>query len=157
MRITPEITSWLLEENNPAVRVRTLTGLCGLPENHEKVKAARQIVIQTLKPAYDLSWMSLKGQVLVYNLTALAESGLLHQDVPIESVVDKLLLQPFDAGCGDLMTLRALIMLGYGNDLRVQKRLTQVIDTQLPDGGWLCLHRVRKLKRIPKSCIKNFQ
>ena len=148
------ILNWLLEDDNPGVRTRTLTGLCGYPEDHPAVTASRRLVIRTLPAARDLSWMSLKGQILTYNLTALAESGLTGQDIPVKTVVDKILAQPFDASCGDLMALRALVMLGYGNDPRLEERLTTLKDVQLPDGGWLCLHRVRKLKRVPKSCIR---
>jgi hypothetical protein len=148
------IVNWLLEENNPGVRVRALTELCGFTEDHEDVKAARRMVTQTFNTAYDLSWMELKGLPLIYNLTALAEMGLSYKDVPINPVVDKLLIQPFDAGCGDMMALRALVMLGYENDSRVKKRLDQMVDVQLLDGGWLCLHRVYKMKKEPKSCIK---
>jgi hypothetical protein len=146
--------NWLLENDNPGVRVRTLVGLCSYPEDHPFVKEARQRVVQQLKSAHDLSWMALKGQILVYNLTALAEMGLSCEDVPIEPVVDRLLSQPFDANCADLMTLRALAMLGYANDNRMVERLKQMEDALLPDGGWICLHRVQKMERIPKSCIK---
>ncbi|GAG73091.1 unnamed protein product, partial [marine sediment metagenome] len=154
MEINNYILNWLLEDNNPGVRVRTLTELCGFSENHKKVKTSRQLVVDSLEAAKDLSWMALKGQILVYNLTALAESGLTRKDIKIDSVVDKIISMPFDIGCGDLMALRAMVMLGYGNNPEVKKRLTQMKNDQLPDGGWLCLHRVRKMKKIPKSCIK---
>lgn len=98
--------------------------------------------------------MELQGQVLVYNLTALAESGLSCEDVAIGPVVDRVLSQPFDANCGELMALRALVMLGYRSDPRLEQRLSQFNEAQLPDGGWLCLHRVRKMKKTPKSCIR---
>jgi hypothetical protein len=146
--------NWLLENDNPGVRVRTLVGLCSYPEDHPFVKEARQRVVQQQKLAHDLSWMALKGQILVYHLTALAEMGLSCEDVPIEPVVDLLLSQPFDANCADLMTLRAMVMLGYTNDNRMIERLKKMEDALLPDGGWLCLHRVQKMERIPKSCIK---
>lgn len=152
--IGEDIVNWLLENDNPGVRARTLIGLCSYPEGHPLVKEARQRVVQQLKPAHDFSWMALKGQVLVYNLTALAEMGLTFEHVPIEPVVDRLLSQPFDANCADLMTLRALVMLGYANDNRVVDRLKQIEDASLPDGGWLCLHRVQKMDHTPKSCIK---
>jgi hypothetical protein len=148
------IINWLLEDNNPGVRTRTLKGLCGFSENHTAVKEARKSVKHALKAAQDLSWMALKGQILVYNLTALAESGLSYEDVRIEPVIDKLLSQPFDVNCSDLMALRAMVMLGYGSMPRVKERLEQLKKARLPDGGWLCLHRVNKMKRIPKSCIK---
>ena len=98
--------------------------------------------------------MTLKGQILVYNLTALGEMGLTCEDVPIELVVERLLSQPFDANCSDLMALRAIVMLGYANDRRVIERLKQMEAAVLPDGGWLCLHRVQKMDYTPKSCIK---
>jgi len=136
------------------VRVRALTGLCGYSPDHQEVTAARHLVIQTLPAARDLSWVDLKGQVLTYNLTALAESGLTCEDVPVATAADKVLSQPFDANCGELMALRALVMLGYGHDPRIEERLAQLQEVQLPDGGWLCLHRVNKMEKTPKSCIR---
>jgi hypothetical protein len=147
-------TSWLLEEDNPGVRVRALTGLCGYPQDHQEVMASRCLVMQTLPAARDLSWMEVKGQSLTYNLTALAESGLTCADVAVEAVADKVLSPPFDANCGELMALRALVILGYGHDPRIGERLARLQEVQLPDGGWLCLHRVNKMKRVPKSCIR---
>lgn len=154
MNVDNELISWLLEESNPWVRLRALTGLCDLPEDHDEVKSSRLRVIQTLDAARDLSWMEQKGLALIYNLTALAESGLTREDVTIDPIVDKLMLLPFEAGCGDMMLLRALVMLGYGSDSRVNERIEQAADMQLEDGGWLCLQRVMKMNRTPKSCIK---
>ena len=154
MATDPIVLNWLLEENNPGVRLRTLKALCKLPDNDVVVIAARQLVTQTLPAARDLSWMQLNGQVLTYNLTALAESGLSRGDILIEPVVDRLLAQPFDVNCGDMMLLRALVMLGFAADARVRDRISKMAELQLPDGGWLCLHRLNKMKRIPKSCIK---
>jgi hypothetical protein len=152
--IGEDIVNWLLENDNPGIVARTLVGLCSYPKDHPFVKEARHRVVQQLKPAHDFSWMALKGQVLVYNLTALAEMGLTFEHVPIEPVVDRLLSQPFDANCADLMTLRALVMLGYAHDNHLVDRLKLIEDALLPDGGWLCLHRVQKMDRTPKSCIK---
>ncbi len=154
MKTDPAVLNWLLEEDNPGVRLRALKDLCGLADSDERVIATRRLVIQSLPAARDLSWMKLKGQVLVYNLTALAESGLTRADLPVEPLVDRLLDQPFDVNCGEMMLLRALVMLGFAADERVQARILTMATKQLPDGGWLCLHRLDKLKRIPKSCIK---
>lgn len=148
------IVEWLLEDDNSGVRVRTLMGLRGYPDDHEEVRAARQLVAQTLCAARDLSWMGLKGLTLIYNLTALAESGLTRECVPADPVVDRLLALPFGAACGDIMLLRALVMLGYGGDARVRERLARLAEAQLGDGGWLCLHRLAKTKHTPTSCVK---
>lgn len=154
MLIDQTIVDWLLEKDNPGVRVRALTGLAGFAVDDPKVIEARQHVKQTLSSAQKLSWIEQQGQIVVYSLTALAECGLTHEDVPVELVVDRILSQPFDANCADLMVLRAMVMLGYGKDRRVTDRLNLVDETRLPDGGWLCLHRVNKMERVPKSCIK---
>lgn len=145
---------WLLEEDNPGVRVRALTGLCGLPDDDPQVSAARDLVIRWLDAARDLSWMEEDGLRLRLNLTAMAESGLARGNLPIESLVDRLLNQVDDVNCGDFILLRALVMLGYGADPRVERSLARAAEAQLPDGGWLCLHRLNKMARTPKSCIK---
>jgi hypothetical protein len=145
---------WLLEADNPGVRVRTLIGLCGLADNDAEVIAARDLVVRTLDAARDLAWMEGAGLKLRHNLTAFAESGLMRDSVPIGGLVDRLLVEIDDVNCGDFMLLRALVMLGYGADPRVLAGLTRAAETQLPDGGWLCLHRLKKMDRIPKSCIK---
>lgn len=149
-----QLLDWLLEEDNPGVRLRALTGLCGLPADHPRVREARNLVLATLDAARDLSWMEGKGLLLIYNLTALAEAGLTRGDMAIDPVVDRLLDGPYDANCADMMLLRALIMLGYVADSRVAQRLARVSATQLPDGGWMCLHRLNKMMRAPKSCMK---
>ena len=149
-----EVINWLLEAENPGVRTRTLTELCGYSANSDIVQESRMEVAKSLDAVRNPSWMAMKGQILVYNLSALAEAGLSRRDVDVEAVVNKLLSQPFDNGCGEVMAFRAMVMLGYGQDGRVIDRLSQMKDNQLPDGGWLCLHRLKKMDRTPRSCIK---
>lgn len=148
------IVHWLLEEDNPGVRLRALTGLCDLPDDDPQVVDARGLVLRTLDQARDLSWMDGQGIKLIHNLTAVAECGVRRDDVPIDPVVDRLLEMQFDANCGDYMLMRALVMLGYGTDSRIEGRLARMAETQLPDGAWMCLHRLDKMSRTPKSCYK---
>ncbi|MDR0474654.1 MAG: hypothetical protein LBH43_13405, partial [Treponema sp.] len=56
-------------------------------------------------------------------------------------------------GCGDFMMMRALVMLGFNDEL--QNIIGNLKSEQLPHGGYLCSHRVKKLKHTPKSCIKS--
>jgi hypothetical protein len=154
MKTSEALVNWLLEEDAPGVRLRALTGLRGLSPNHEAARAARRRVMQTLPAARDDAWQAGKGQALVYNLTALAESGLTCEDLSVKTAADTLLAEPWDANCGNFMALRALVMVGYADDPRVRLRLEQAREDQLPDGGWLCLHRVRKMQKTPKSCIR---
>ncbi len=148
------VLEWLLDPVNPGVRLRALTDLCGLAPNAPAVQDARAQALVWLPAARSLGWLELKGLAATYNLTALAECGLTRADLPLDNLATCLLAAPFDAGCGDYLLLRALVMLGYAGDALVQERLALAAQTQLPDGGWLCLHRLNKLKETPKSCIK---
>lgn len=69
-------------------------------------------------------------------------------------LVDHFFSQRFDVNCDEMRALRALVMLGYGTDPRLCKCLDELAEYQLPVDGWLCLHRLDKLKRTSKSCIK---
>jgi hypothetical protein len=53
------------------------------------------------------------------------------------------------------MRLRALVMLGFSSEPQIDKILNNIKERQLPDGGFLCLHRLDKLGYIPKSCVKS--
>jgi len=60
------------------------------------------------------------------------------------------------ASCGDGLMLRALVALGYKDYESVRSKLDAFSGCILPDGGFLCLHRIYKLKyTTPKSCIKD--
>lgn len=146
---------WLLNEDNPGVRVRTLIGLCSLQDDDAQVIAARNLVTRTLDVARDLTWVADDSVKIVQNVLALAESGLTRDTASIDPLVNRWLEVQFDANCFDYLILRAFLMLGYGNDNRIQSRLAQMAETQLPDGGWICLHRLTKMNRVPKSCMKS--
>lgn len=148
------VSDWLLEARNPWVRLRTLISLCELPIDDAQVSATHERVLETLSQAQDLSWMEEKGTNPIKHLTALAETGLCREDLSVDPVVDRLMTEPFNAGCSDMMLLRALVMLGYGDDSRVTVRFAQMSEVKLPDDGWFCLNRMTKIDKVPKSCIK---
>lgn len=52
------------------------------------------------------------------------------------------------------MRLRALVRLGLGKEAEVADIINNLSEKQLPDGGFLCLSRLNKLKHTPKSCVK---
>ncbi len=150
-----ETLFWLLDVRNPGVRVRTLTGLCGAPQDSPEVQEAKKAVLAWLPAAQDPGGMNLEGLKLLYLPVALAECGLTRADIDISPVVERLLSNNFEAACGDMIALRALVMLGFQDDPRVMARLEAMNECQLPDGGWFCAHRLKKMKRIPKSCYKD--
>ena len=144
------VIEWLLEDNNPAVKYRTLTEILGEP-------ADKKPVIAWLHNALPADWIERKGLWSAYYLTACAESGLTYNDIPgskdIASVYGN--YNPFEHGCGDYMSLRAFVRLGLANEPKIADIINSLSEKQLPDGGFLCLHRLDKLNKTPKSCVKS--
>ncbi|NJD03233.1 MAG: hypothetical protein FIA99_11730 [Ruminiclostridium sp.] len=139
----------LLGDDNPAVKYRTKTEILGQP-------ADKVPVIEWLNASLPTDWKERKGLWATYYLTSFAESGLNAKDIPMdkERVIGFDNAFPFDEGCGDYMRLRALARLGLAEEPTVKAIIKRLSERQLPDGGFLCLHRLDKLKRIPKSCVK---
>ena len=102
------------------------------------------------------NWYETKGLWYRYYVTAIAECGLSSKDVPCE-MLDRAFFEldtMFDCNCGDFMLLTALMKLGYEEHKTIRKIINILNNHSLPDGGFLCLHRVKKLKYTPKSCYK---
>jgi hypothetical protein len=163
------IINWLLENDNPAVKHRTLTELLGKSKTDSEVVRIRERVLNTLPQATGKTWMmDLKGLWLTYNLLALAECGLTKEDIDVSVVFTQWPEKPnkggfsgfqysgqFDAACGEALLLRALVALGYKDNKRVQDWLNAFSECILPDGGFLCLHWRPRFKYTPKSCMKD--
>ena len=142
-----QVVRWLLEEDNPAVRYRTQTEILG--EAGDKSP-----VISWVNHFLPVDWYTCEGLWSTYYLTAIAECGLSFGDIPIEK--EKAIHfdadHAFEHSCGDYMRLRALIRLELVED--VMRVFHNAAKNQLPDGGFLCLHRLFKMNHIPKSCVK---
>jgi hypothetical protein len=136
--------NWLLEDSNPAVKYRTHTEILGQPA--DKAEAAAW-----LNKFLPDNWRERTGLWSVYYLNAFAECGLTFEDVQIS--LEKA-VQPFEYNCDNFMRLRALVRLGLGEEPIVKAIVSSLPERQLPDGGFLCLHRLDKLKYTPKSCVK---
>ncbi len=146
----PDVISWLLEEENPAVQYRTKTELLGEPADNEKVLKW----IDTVLPE---EWYERNGLWYRYYITALAECGLTCDDIKIGYVEKAFheLSNSIDCNCGDFMLLRSLVKMGYGDGELIKQITGKLCMHMLPDHGFLCLHRVNKLKYTPKSCYKD--
>lgn len=146
------VIEWLLEDNNPAVKYRTQTEI--LNQSADKTPVADWA--NNFLPA---DWTERKGLWSVYYLNTFAECGLTFEDIPHDKIQSILFENPdnFQHGCGDYMFLRALVRLGIGTDkaaASVAETIRRLNAGQLPDGGFVCLRRLDKLKYIPKSCVK---
>jgi hypothetical protein len=146
---TSPVIQWLLGDDNLAVKYRTQTEILG--ESADKAP-----VIAWVNNFLPNDWMECEGLWSVYYLNTLAECGLIFEDIPLnkERIMHFGNAYRFEHSCGDYMRLRALVRLGLDNEPGVVDIIRNSTEKQLPDGGFLCLHRVDKMNRIPKSCVK---
>lgn len=144
-----DVIKWLLEDDNPAVKYRTQTEILG-------EKADKEPVIAWVNEFLPADWRERAGLWSVYYLTTIAESGLTFEDIPLdkEKAIHFGDAYKFEHSCGDYMRLRALVRLGFAKESDIAGIISNLSEKQLPDGGFLCLHRLDKLKYTPKSCVK---
>lgn len=143
------ILNWLLEDDNPAVKYRAQNEILGW-------SADKMPVIAWLNDFLPADWTECEGLWSTYYLNTYAECGLTFEDVPLdkEKIIHFGNTYKFEHSCGDYMRLRALVRLGLAGQPEVADLIHSLSEKQLPDGGFLCLHRVDKMNRIPKSCVK---
>jgi len=142
-----QVIQWLLEDDNPAVKYRTQTEILG--------KTADKLpVVAWVNDFLPDDWTEREGLWATYYLTTIAECGLTFDDIQLDKAkaIHFGTDYRFEHSCDDYMRLRALVCLGIGED--AVNVVHDSVGKQLPDGGFLCLHRLDKMKRIPKSCVK---
>jgi len=157
---------WLLEDENPAIKYRTMTEICG--ESFEKSHEVYDLIWKQKSIVKMLEKQDEKGlwsdkdwgvHTSMRYLTAFAEHGLL-KDTRLDNFVDYTVdfLQSYEkqgdlAGCATPLTLRALVMLGYYDRVDVKELIEKFTEAQLYDGGFMCKMKLNK-KPERKSCYK---
>ncbi len=143
------LIKWLTEDKNPAVAYRAASELLGQPADRS---AATAWITSRLPDG----WQNTHGLWYVYYLTALAECGLDRSDLADECI-SQVSERPdnFECGCADFMLLRALVALGFGGEDKIRRVIEYATEHILPDGGFICLHRLKNYDHTPKSCYKS--
>jgi hypothetical protein len=146
-----EVLSWLLEEDNPPVRLMTLTRLLHRPETDAEVQDARAhlmdySVIQGILAHSDAIWnsgprmfWSYKGKH--WNTVYLGHFMADGQDSRIAGGVEALLESRWPSDRWHCMTacmLRAFRQLGYGDHPKVIEGTEALAQRLLDDGGVTC-------------------
>ena len=152
---TQRAFDWLNDSTHPLTQHRLISEFPARFGQEHRHLAARS-AMATLPQAQDRGWMAeTKGLWLIYHLSALAECALTRELLDAEPAVRRALEQPPDCGCGEALALRALVMLGWGQEPQVRARLEAFCSHQLPDGGWFCLNRLQKRHSPSKSCYRD--
>ena len=155
------ILEWLLEEETPEVRLRTLKEYMKLPNDDEKVIECKKQLLQSKmyeralkKLRKDKPWDKFDA------LMAFAEWGLTCKDIgkDIDDEVFALIDRTgFKMLCGEPYLLRNLVKLGYDQDEPVKNEIACALSGIKEDGGFGCISTNKKIndpRKPHKSCAR---
>lgn len=177
-----DVIAWLLEEEDPSVRYRTLAELLDKGETAEALEARQAIpasapavkLFEAMHPdGYWLQKNQRTGQFLGdgaeygcfgtthFCLSYCAELGLDKSHPLVAKAAARYLgLQREDGdwlghySCLYAYNIRTFVKLGYAGDERVRKSTDLMLGTLRPDGGYLCDIHEKPNRKPPKSCIR---
>lgn len=169
--------NWLLEEENPSVRYRTLVELLGenpdspsLRDLKAEIQGSEQVerIFSKMDPRGYWVYKGIGAGVdyvdfvtTHFNLSFLAELGLDCSDPRVALAAERYLDLSSPDGdysrhmsCLYAYNIRTFIMLGYGSDSRIRKTIELMLSATRSDGGYLCeIHEGKRKTRPVKSCI----
>jgi hypothetical protein len=166
------VINWLLEDENPSVKYRTLVELLGKSKEEPELEAIKNKIINGKEVSRIFSKLDSNGLwshtqnnfgsfTTTYYLMALSELGMDKKDERIAKIVEWYIpyLEENDNHlCAfDPLTLRTLVMLGFNTNERVKALINRYINRTRFDGGYLCIWKKNKYKgqsKLPKSCIQ---
>ena len=155
------ILDWLLEEETPEVRLRTLKEYEKLPEDDARVVECKRQLLQSKAYERGLKKLRTDKPWAKYDaIMAFAEWGLTRDDIgkDIDDEVFALIDSTgFKMLCGEPLLLRNLVKLGYGQDDPVKNEIDSVLRLIQDDGGFGCISTNKKINnpnKPHKSCAR---
>ena len=169
--VAKKVLDWLLEDDQPGVRHRTLTELLHRPSTDSEVRAAFAAIPTRGWAAEILAerspggwWVNGEGlytpkySATTWRMITLADLGMTREDPRIRDSCE-LWMRRFrgtDGGVGGNSKgnphhclagnmARSLIRFGYGDDDRVRRTMEWLVQSADPKGGWSCFERGRNL------------
>ena len=155
------VLEWLLDDNNPEVRLRTLIEYRKLPQDDESVIECKSQLLHS--KVYERGLKKLKKDKPwdKYDaIMAFAEWGLTRDDIgkDIDKEVFALIESTgFKMLCGEPLLLRNLVRLGYYQEEVVKNEIETVLGMIKDDGGFGCISTNKKIndpKKPHKSCAR---
>jgi len=182
--ISEDVVEWLVELEKPSVRYRTMVDLLGKSHYEIEVQKCKDQIVESTPVKVLLDSMHPDGYWLQKNprtgeifgegveygafgtthycLSYLAELGVDRTHPQVAKAAERYLnLQKTDGdfyrhfSCLLGYNIRTFIMLGYKDDPRVRRSIELLLNTERPDGGYLCDMHEGKYKTKPvKSCVR---
>ncbi len=182
-QIPEDVIDWLLEENNPSIRYRTMLELQDLPNTRNQVKEAKEAVIEYLIVQNILKKMQPEGYWEVkkrddriigagveyadwstthFILSYLVELGLTKDNPLVNKAANRYLSLPQPDGdfwnhysCLYGINIRTFVKLGFQEDPRLLKTIDLLKTMIREDQGYLCdPHEGKRKTRLVKSCYR---
>ena len=155
------ILTWLLEEENPEVRLRTLKEYEKLPEDDERVTDCKKRLLQSKVYERGLKKLRSDKPWAKYDaILSFAEWGLTRGDIG-EDIDDEVFALIESTGfkmlCGEPLLLRNLVKLGYAQEAIVKNEIDSVLGLIKEDGGFGCISTNKKIndpRKPHKSCAR---
>ena len=155
------ILTWLLEKENPEVRLRTLKEYEKLPKDDERVAECREMLLHSKVYERGLKKLRTDKPWAKYDaILAFAEWGLTRADIgeDIDGEVFGLIESTgFKMLCGEPLLLRNLVKLGYRQEEIVKNEIDSVLGLIKEDGGFGCISTNKKIndpRKPHKSCAR---
>ena len=155
------ILDWLLEEDTPEVKLRTLKEYEKLPEDDAGVVECKKLLLKSKTYERGLKKLRTDKPWAKYDaIMAFAEWGLTRDDIgrDIDDEVFALIERTgFRMLCGEPLLLRNLVKLGYYEESVVKNETESVLSLIKEDGGFGCISTNKKIndpKKPHKSCAR---
>ena len=154
------VLEWLLDDNNPEVRLRTLIEYRKLPQDDESVIECKSQLLHS--KVYERGLKKLKKDKPwdKYDaIMAFAEWGLTCDDIgkDIDKEVFALIESTgFKMLCGEPLLLRNLVRLGYYQEEVVKNEIETVLGMIKDDGGFGCISTNKNIAIAKGAVILNF-
>lgn len=149
-----EIINWLLEDNTPEIKYRTMVELLGRSKEESEVKEVYNQLLNSQRLSQVMDKFQLKDKWEHINaFLALAEFGLTRNDVMIDEYMERIIKKLNKSmKCAKILLLRNLVALGYYDHPWVQKEITLALSNIREDGTVRCLDTGKKRNdsRLPE-------
>lgn len=149
-----EIINWLLEDDTPEIKYRTMIELLGKSKEEAEVKKAYDQLLSSKSLSLVMDKFKLNNKWEHINaFIALAEFGLTRNDVMIDEYVDCITKKLNKSmKCAKILLLRNLVALGYYEHPWVKEEITLALSNIREDGTVRCLDTGKKRNdsRLPE-------
>lgn len=138
--------NWLLEDDTPQIKYRTMIELQGRTKDDIEVKKAYDNLLdsETIRLVLDKFQVNNKWEH-INALLSITEFGLTRNDIPIDEYVERIIKKiNLSMKCAKTLLLRNLVSLGYYEHPWVQEQIYLSFSTIREDGTVRCLDKGKK-------------